>query len=135
MYCSLLYHTHTSLCSLQRGYCTVVWFTIHLMFVRTKLASNGCKRTLWNRKRVKLSDWCDNNWQLFWQKKPNQQIRYLHALRILSLSFYDLIWLPGLNLRLTLVCPSFAMIVSYGYVHVQISPMLFCVDVLITQYF
>ena len=27
------------------------------------------------------------------------------------------------------------MIVAYEYVHVQISPMLFCVDVLITQYF
>ena len=27
------------------------------------------------------------------------------------------------------------MSVAYEYVHVQISPMLFCVDVLITQYF
>jgi len=27
-----------------------------------------------------------------------------------------------------------AMIVAYEYVHVQISPMLFCVDILITQY-
>jgi len=31
--------------------------------------------------------------------------------------------------------PSFALIVAYEYVHVQISPMLFCVDVLITLYF
>jgi len=27
------------------------------------------------------------------------------------------------------------MIVAYEYEHVQISPMLFCLDVLITQYF
>jgi len=27
------------------------------------------------------------------------------------------------------------MIVAYEYVHMQISPMVFCVDVLITQYF
>jgi len=30
---------------------------------------------------------------------------------------------------------SFTVCVAYEYVHVQISPMLFCVDVLITQYF
>jgi len=29
---------------------------IHLLFVRTKAASNGCKRTLWKKKRVQLSD-------------------------------------------------------------------------------
>ena len=36
--------------------------------------------------------------------------------------------------RSTLVWPLFAMIVAYEFVHVQISAMLFWVDVLIKQY-
>jgi len=38
---------------------------IHVLFVRTKSASNGCKRTLWKKKRVQVSDIYDNNWQHF----------------------------------------------------------------------
>jgi len=41
----------------------------------TKAASNGCKRTLWKKTRVQVSDLYDNNWQLVtWQKNPTQQI-------------------------------------------------------------
>jgi len=45
---------------------------IHLLFVRSTSASNGCKRTLWKKKRVQVSDLYDNNWLLFWQKKNNR---------------------------------------------------------------
>jgi len=41
---------------------------IHVLFVRTKAASNGCKTTIWMKTRVQvsdLSDLYDNNWQLF----------------------------------------------------------------------
>jgi len=38
---------------------------IHLLFVLTKATSNSCKRTLWKKKRVQVSDLYDNNWQLF----------------------------------------------------------------------
>jgi len=37
--------------------------------------------------------------------------------------------------RLTLVWPLFALTVTYEYVHMHVLPMLFCIDVLITQYF
>ena len=36
-----------------------------LLLVRTKATSNGCKRTLWKKNRVQVSDLYDNNWQLF----------------------------------------------------------------------
>jgi len=39
------------------------------------------------------------------------------------------------KLTFNIVWPSFVMSVAYEYVHVQIPPMLFCLDVLITQYF
>ena len=38
---------------------------IHLLFVRTKAVSNGCKRTLWKKKRVQVSDLYDKNWQVW----------------------------------------------------------------------
>ena len=38
---------------------------IHLLFISTKSASNGCKRTLWKKKQVQVSDLYGNNWQLF----------------------------------------------------------------------
>ena len=65
---------------------------IHLLFVRTKSASNGCNRTLWKKERVQVSDIYDNNWQLRRQKKPESINSIftckLKALRVLSLSFY-----------------------------------------------
>ena len=40
---------------------------------------------------------------------------------------------PKLTFNISMA--SFAMIVAYEYVHMKISPKLFCVDVLIKQYF
>jgi len=39
--------------------------TNYKLFVRAKSTSNGCKGTLWKKKRVQVSDLYDNNWQLF----------------------------------------------------------------------
>ena len=38
---------------------------IPVLVVRTIAAFNGCKRTLWMKKREQVSDLYDNNWQLF----------------------------------------------------------------------
>jgi len=48
---------------------------IHLLFVRTKAASNGCKKTLWKKKQVQVSDLNDKKLATLGSKKPNPQIR------------------------------------------------------------
>jgi len=45
-----------------------------MLFVRTKSASNGFKRTLWKKKYRYLT-----YTTIIGQKNPNQQIRYLHV--------------------------------------------------------
>ena len=51
---------------------------IHLLFVHTEAASNGCKRTLWKKKRVQVSDLYDNEWQQIKAKSTNSMIKHVN---------------------------------------------------------
>jgi len=48
---------------------------IHMLFVRTRSASNGCKRTLWKKK----NEYRYLTYKTIIENLTNQQIRYLHV--------------------------------------------------------
>jgi len=73
---------------------------IHLLFVRTKAASNGCKRTLWKEKNeyryLTYMPIIGNSFDRQESRinKFDDKACTLSALRVLSLRVYDFLWLP-----------------------------------------
>ena len=100
---------------------------IHLLFMRTKLPSNGWKRTLWKKKRVQVSDLYDNKWQKNLTEKDESTNSMIKHVNYKHKEYF----------RYVSMISFFMFVISMAFIcyAVHVSPILFCMDVLLTQYF